>query len=167
MGHRLLYLSHASGRVGAFPPRSARVRIKFGFFPSPARRRFAIFRLRSDTFSPFSLYWLPLLARYPRGLRERSAKPPFVGSNPTRASKIHSATLPCWLNETFRNTGSGRSLAAPRLSASRPFCTWQRQPRRVRSDTCAFQIPGTSPAECALTDWLRAGVWCDGILSPE
>ena len=29
------------------------------------------------------------LARYPRGPRERSAKPPFVGSNPTRASKIY------------------------------------------------------------------------------
>src|SRR2546427_9116753 len=27
-------------------------------------------------------------ARYPRGLRERSAKPPFVGSNPTRASRV-------------------------------------------------------------------------------
>ena len=27
-------------------------------------------------------------ARYPRGLRERSAKPPFVGSNPTRASIV-------------------------------------------------------------------------------
>jgi hypothetical protein len=25
-------------------------------------------------------------ARYPSGPRERSAKPPFVGSNPTRAS---------------------------------------------------------------------------------
>jgi hypothetical protein len=30
-------------------------------------------------------------ARYPSGPRERSAKPPFVGSNPTRASKIQSA----------------------------------------------------------------------------
>ena len=28
------------------------------------------------------------LARYPSGLRERSAKPPFVGSNPTRASTL-------------------------------------------------------------------------------
>jgi hypothetical protein len=27
-------------------------------------------------------------ARYPSGLRERSAKPPFVGSNPTRASRF-------------------------------------------------------------------------------
>jgi hypothetical protein len=27
-------------------------------------------------------------ARYPSGPRERSAKPPFVGSNPTRASTI-------------------------------------------------------------------------------
>jgi hypothetical protein len=26
------------------------------------------------------------MARYPSGPRERSAKPPFVGSNPTRAS---------------------------------------------------------------------------------
>src|SRR5207245_1274868 len=27
-------------------------------------------------------------ARYPSGPRERSAKPPFVGSNPTRASNV-------------------------------------------------------------------------------
>ena len=27
-------------------------------------------------------------ARYPSGPRERSAKPPFVGSNPTRASNL-------------------------------------------------------------------------------
>ena len=32
-------------------------------------------------------------ARYPRGPRERSAKPPFVGSNPTRASKIPSTRM--------------------------------------------------------------------------
>ena len=31
---------------------------------------------------------LTRLARYPSGPRERSAKPPFVGSNPTRASNI-------------------------------------------------------------------------------
>lgn len=30
---------------------------------------------------------LKVSARYPSGPRERSAKPPFVGSNPTRASK--------------------------------------------------------------------------------
>src|ERR1035441_9566296 len=40
-----------------------------------------------DKWAAISLYSLTP-ARYPRGLRERSAKPPFVGSNPTRASII-------------------------------------------------------------------------------
>ena len=42
--------------------------------------------LPTDNSMAVSLYSLRP-ARYPRGLRERSAKPPFVGSNPTRASK--------------------------------------------------------------------------------
>ncbi len=33
------------------------------------------------------------VARYPSGLREGFAKPRFVGSNPTRASMTHLATL--------------------------------------------------------------------------
>jgi hypothetical protein len=33
-------------------------------------------------------------ARYPSGLREWSAKPSFVGSNPTRASNFQTEKLP-------------------------------------------------------------------------
>src|SRR5215469_13102417 len=36
-------------------------------------------------------------ARYPSGPRERSAKPPFVGSNPTRASKLFKHLRACRL----------------------------------------------------------------------
>src|ERR1700735_1034580 len=47
-------------------------------------------------------------ARYPSGLRERSAKPPFVGSNPPRASKYsilkHSSKDPLSLSEKFSET---------------------------------------------------------------
>src|SRR6266567_8352857 len=83
MGHRLLHQSHASGRIGAFFARSKdtrgcreKVEVR-GNLPLPgcpkSSDRFAILR---DS------------ARYPSGPRERSAKPPFVGSNPTRASKL-------------------------------------------------------------------------------
>ena len=33
-------------------------------------------------------YNVPVMARYPSGLRERSAKPRFAGSNPARASTL-------------------------------------------------------------------------------
>src|SRR6266705_5123780 len=83
MGHRLLHQSHTSGRIGAFFARSKdtrgcreKVEVR-GNLPLPgcpkSSDRFAILR---DS------------ARYPSGPRERSAKPPFVGSNPTRASKL-------------------------------------------------------------------------------
>ena len=35
-------------------------------------------------------------ARYPSGPRERSAKPPFVGSNPTRASNVFTHLAPLY-----------------------------------------------------------------------
>src|SRR5258708_24086731 len=83
MGHRLLHQSHASGRIGAFFARSKdtrgcreKVEVR-GNLPLPgcpkSSDRFAILR---DS------------ARYPSGRRERTANPPFVGSNPTRASKL-------------------------------------------------------------------------------
>src|SRR6266513_4800723 len=83
MGHGFLYQSDAAGRIGAIFARSQNPHgrgEKVGFGGSSAARgspenssRFAIL---SDS------------ARYPSGPRERSAKPPFVGSNPTRASKL-------------------------------------------------------------------------------
>src|SRR6266581_7242923 len=83
MGHRLLHQSHTSGRIGAFFARSkdtrgCREKVEMrGNLPLPgcpkSSDRFAILR---DS------------ARYPSGPRERSAKPPFVGSNPTRASNV-------------------------------------------------------------------------------
>src|SRR5258707_13746350 len=89
MGHRLLHQSHSSGRIGAFFARSkdtrgCREKVEMrGNLPLPgcpkSSDRFAILR---DS------------ARYPSGPRERSAKPPFVGSNPTRASKLLMSNVP-------------------------------------------------------------------------
>jgi hypothetical protein len=42
---------------------------------------------------------LKSLARYPSGPRERSAKPPFVGSNPTRASNLLVSNQ--WITTSF------------------------------------------------------------------
>src|SRR5713101_6867117 len=83
MGHGFLYQSNAAGRIGEIFARSKdshgrgeKVEV-VGSNVSPgcpkSSDRFAILR---DS------------ARYPSGPRERSAKPPFVGSNPTRASKL-------------------------------------------------------------------------------
>src|SRR5467141_2911609 len=82
MGHRLLHQSNTSGRIGAVLARSKDSHgrgEKVGVYASTvaggcpkSSSKFAILR---DS------------ARYPSGPRERSAKPPFVGSNPTRASK--------------------------------------------------------------------------------
>src|SRR5712691_7903041 len=91
MGHRLLHQSHASGRIGAFFARSKdtrgcreKVEVR-GNLPLPgcpkSSDRFAILR---DS------------ARYPSGPRERSAKPPFVGSNPTRASNFPALESASW-----------------------------------------------------------------------
>src|SRR5713101_10190416 len=83
MGHRLLHQSHAAGGIGAIPARSANShdsgeKVKAaGLKPPPQPpKTLARFVILQDS------------ARYPSGPRERSAKPPFVGSNPTRASKL-------------------------------------------------------------------------------
>src|SRR5579859_3111135 len=83
MGNRLLHQSNAARGVRALPARSEdhpaggkhkkinRSPWVLGAGCPGGKRNFAI---------------LTRLARYPSGPRERSAKPPFVGSNPTRAS---------------------------------------------------------------------------------
>src|SRR6266705_5848717 len=83
MGHRLLHQSHAAGGIGAIPARSAnshdsREKVKAGGRKAPPQppKTLARFVILQDS------------ARYPSGPRERSAKPPFVGSNPTRASRL-------------------------------------------------------------------------------
>src|SRR5207245_2502894 len=83
VGHGLLHQSNAAGRVGEVLARSKNshsrgeklkiCRSKVAGGCPKSSGRFAILR---DS------------ARYPSGPRERSAKPPFVGSNPTRASKL-------------------------------------------------------------------------------
>src|SRR6266487_2557485 len=83
MVHRLLHQSHAAGGIGAIPARSAAShdggeKVKAGgrkARPQPPKT-LARFVILQDS------------ARYPSGPRERSAKPPFVGSNPTRASNV-------------------------------------------------------------------------------
>src|SRR5713101_545477 len=83
MGHRLLHQPDAAGGIGAIPARSANShdggeKVKAGGRkPAPGPpKTLARFVILQDS------------ARYPSGPRERSAKPPFVGSNPTRASKV-------------------------------------------------------------------------------
>src|ERR1700686_4930171 len=82
MGDGVLHQSNTSGRIGAVLARSedshgrgekvdVGANTVAGGCPKSSNK-FAILR---DS------------ARYPSGPRERSAKPPFVGSNPTRASK--------------------------------------------------------------------------------
>src|SRR6267154_4243039 len=83
MGHGLLHQTNTAGRIGAVLARSKDSHgrgEKVGVYASTvaggcpkSSSKFAILR---DS------------ARYPSGPRERSAKPPFVGSNPTRASKF-------------------------------------------------------------------------------
>ena len=65
---------------------------------------------------------VPQTARYPSGPRERSAKPPFVGSNPTRAS-------------THLRPGSGGSFrrAFPPWQLGSPKA-WRRRPSRASTD---------------------------------
>src|SRR6266478_7654752 len=82
MGHRLLHQSHAAGGIGAIPSRSANSR--------DSREKVKAGGRRPAPVPPKTLARFVILqgsARYPSGPRERSAKPPFVGSNPTRASK--------------------------------------------------------------------------------
>src|SRR2546430_4034672 len=83
MGHGFLYQSDAAGRIGAIFARSQNPhgrREKVDFGGSSAARG------SPESTSKFAI--LSDSARYPSGPRERSAKPPFVGSNPTRASKL-------------------------------------------------------------------------------
>src|SRR6266849_6548632 len=104
MGHGLLHQSNASGRIGAIFARSKDFHgrgEKVGVVGSDAARG------SPESSSKFAI--VRDSARYPSGPRERSAKPPFVGSNPTRASKIHNLG-------TFGTTGK---RASSRLSIAR------------------------------------------------
>src|SRR2546425_563292 len=83
MGYRLLHQSPPARGIGAIPARGAnshdsREKVKAGGRKArpPTPKNFARVVILQDS------------ARYPSGPRERSAKPPFVGSNPTRASKL-------------------------------------------------------------------------------
>ena len=68
---------------------------------------------------------LKSLARYPSGPRERSAKPPFVGSNPTRASMLLVSNQ--WIttfvsfpeSPTWEHLGTTGKRASSRLSIAR------------------------------------------------
>src|ERR1700737_1418774 len=86
MGNGFLYQSHAAGRGGAIPSRGENrpcggsqekiVGTQLKMQEWCALTRPTIFAIIKSS------------ARYPSGPRERSAKPPFVGSNPTRASNL-------------------------------------------------------------------------------
>src|ERR1700737_1804815 len=116
MGHWFLHQSNATGRIGPFPARNkdrlARGKqevITRNSAGGPLMRSYRCFIIASDVNAQSSCLGsissvvnfrllaatpsgcvsfaiLKSLARYPSGPRERSAKPPFVGSNPTRAS---------------------------------------------------------------------------------
>ena len=107
-GSRILYLPHATGRVREVFARGADNRSlathetsNLTLFQVSISSDFSrkAFRLKRRTFR----YTAVLSgARYPSGLRERSAKPPFVGSTPTRASKRERASF------VLRKRRSGR-----------------------------------------------------------
>src|SRR6266849_4712809 len=120
MGHRLLHQSHAAGGIGAIPARSAnsrdsREKVKAGGRKAPPQppKTLARFVILQDS------------ARYPSGPRERSAKPPFVGSNPTRASKLLVSNQ--WIttfasfpeSPTWEHLGTTGKRASSRLSIAR------------------------------------------------
>src|ERR1700687_778199 len=97
MGHWLLHQSNTSGRIGAVLARSKdshgrgeKVDVDANTVAGGCPKSSNKFAILRDS------------ARYPSGPRERSANPPFVGSNPTRASK------PVWVqpghmgNRTYR-----------------------------------------------------------------
>src|SRR5712691_9247062 len=117
MGHRLLHQPDAAGGIGAIPARSANShdggeKVKAGGRkPAPGPpKTLARFVILQDS------------ARYPSGPRERSAKPPFVGSNPTRASKLlvsnqwiaTFASFP--ISPTWEHYGTAGKRACSRLS---------------------------------------------------
>src|SRR6267378_957516 len=82
MGHGLLHQSNTSGRIGAVLARS---KDSHGLGEKVGVGTINVARRCPERSSRFAI--LRDSARYPSGPRERSAKPPFVGSNPTRASK--------------------------------------------------------------------------------
>src|SRR6267143_5458846 len=83
MGHGLLHQSNTSGRIGAVLARS---KDSHGLGEKVGVGTINVARRCPERSSRFAI--LRDSARYPSGPRERSAKPPFVGSNPTRASKL-------------------------------------------------------------------------------
>ena len=90
MGDGFLHQSNAAGRVGAIPAGSeSSSGGEVGVFPP---NDWLECRAGSHGFA-----MMRSLARYPSGPRERSAKPPFVGSNPTRASNIPKHLAHDWL----------------------------------------------------------------------
>ena len=119
MGQRILYLPHAAGRVGKVSARSAdrrslaaRAKLLLRASALPEFFYAAGFRL-ARTFR----YTAVLSgARYPSGLRERSAKPPFVGSTPTRASKRERASF------VLRKRRSGRIECPDAVGGTRLRC---------------------------------------------
>src|SRR6266568_5684164 len=136
MGHGFLYQSDAAGRIGAIFARSQNPhgrREKVGFGGSSAARG------SPESSSKFAI--LSDSARYPSGPRERSAKPPFVGSNPTRASKLPVSNQwittfssfpesPTWKHlGTFGNTGE-KGLFQPLDCA--PVRAWNRMRVQVQ-----------------------------------
>src|SRR6266478_6750 len=115
MGHRLLHQSHAAGGIGAIPARSAnsrdsREKVKAGGRrPAPVPpKTLARFVILQDS------------ARYPSGPRERSAKPPFVGSNPTRASKVFNHLRTSCLNPANKVANRIPRMWLPREHAQTP-----------------------------------------------
>src|ERR1700682_2820090 len=83
MGHGLLHQSNTSGRIGAVLARS---KDSHGLGEKVGAGGNNVARRWPERPSRFAI--LRDSARYPSGPRERSAKPPFVGSNPTRASRF-------------------------------------------------------------------------------
>jgi hypothetical protein len=83
-------------------------------------------------------------ARYPRGPRERSAKPPFVGSNPTRASN---------LNPPAKGQGRHPILLHPAL-----ICVRDLPARRVVG-VRKQNTPATKPG-CSRVCFLRGVSFC-------
>src|SRR5271163_4412707 len=85
MGNWLLHQSDAARRIRPLPARSQ------NRFAGGARKKI-VSRISAPAVQypgpGKSFAILSSLARYPSGLRGRSAKPLFVGSNPTRASRL-------------------------------------------------------------------------------
>src|ERR1700674_4107515 len=89
MGHGLLHQSNTSGRIGAVLARS---KDSHGLGEKVGAGGNNVAQRCPERPSRFAI--LRDSARYPSGPRERSAKPPFVGSNPPRASNSLLANNP-------------------------------------------------------------------------